>query len=100
MRLRPVIMTALSTLVGALPLILAAGAGSESRILLGTVIFSGVLMTTIMTLFVVPVVYDLMARHTGSPEAVSRKLDDMQSQRTRDNSSDNSATVAGPESGA
>ena len=81
MRLRPVIMTALSTLVGALPLILATGAGSESRILLGTVIFSGVMMTTIMTLFVVPVVYDLMARHTGSPEAVSRKLNTMQNLR-------------------
>lgn len=96
MRLRPVIMTALSTLVGALPLILATGAGSESRILLGTVIFSGVLMTTIMTLFVVPVVYDLMARHTGSPEAVSRKLQTMQLQRTDvDNREDEPAAGSG-----
>jgi len=77
-RLRPVLMTAISTLMGAVPLILATGAGSESRILLGTVIFSGVLMTTITTLFVVPVVYNLIARNTGSPEAVSRILDSLQ----------------------
>ena len=70
LRLRPVLMTAISTLVGSIPLILATGAGSESRILLGVVIFSGVLMTTITTLFVVPVVYNLIARNTGSPEAV------------------------------
>lgn len=78
LRLRPVLMTALSTLVGAIPLIMATGAGSESRILLGIVIFSGVLMTTITTLFVVPVVYNLIARNTGSPEAVSRMLDKLQ----------------------
>lgn len=78
LRLRPVLMTAISTLMGAIPLILATGAGSESRILLGTVIFSGVLMTTITTLFVVPVVYNLIARNTGSPEAVSRVLEALQ----------------------
>jgi len=73
-RLRPVLMTALSTLMGAVPLLLATDAGSESRVLLGTVIFSGVLMTTITTLFVVPVVYSLIARNTGSPEQVARTL--------------------------
>jgi multidrug efflux pump len=78
LRLRPVLMTAISTLMGAIPLIFATGAGSESRILLGTVIFSGVLMTTITTLFVVPVVYNLIARNTGSPEAVSRILETLQ----------------------
>ena len=57
---------------------MATGAGSESRILLGTVIFSGVLMTTITTLFVVPVVYNLIARNTGSPEAVARVLEKLQ----------------------
>lgn len=80
LRLRPVLMTAISTLVGSIPLILATGAGSESRVLLGVVIFSGVLMTTITTLFVVPVVYNLMARNTGSPEAVSRVLESLQKQ--------------------
>jgi multidrug efflux pump len=77
-RLRPVLMTAIATLMGAVPLMLAHGAGSESRVLLGIVIFSGVLMTTIMTLFVVPVVYHLLARNTGSPEAVARMLEKLQ----------------------
>lgn len=78
MRLRPVLMTAISTMMGSVPLILATGAGAESRVLLGTVIFTGVLMTTLMTLFVVPVVYDLIARNTGSPQTVSRLLGQLQ----------------------
>ncbi|MDT8399907.1 MAG: efflux RND transporter permease subunit [Pseudomonadales bacterium] len=78
LRLRPVLMTSIATLMGAVPLMLATGAGSESRALLGTVIFSGVLMTTVMTLFVVPVVYNLIARKTGSPEAVARLLHKLQ----------------------
>ncbi|HTQ99866.1 MAG TPA: efflux RND transporter permease subunit [Candidatus Acidoferrum sp.] len=77
-RLRPVLMTALATLMGAVPLALTTGAGWESRSLLGIVIFSGVLMTTLMTLFVVPVIYWLIARNTGSPEAVSRMLKSLQ----------------------
>ncbi len=82
LRLRPVLMTALSTMMGAIPLIYATGAGAESRVLLGVVIFSGVLMTTIMTLFVVPVIYKLMARNTSSPESVSNLLKKMQSTTT------------------
>lgn len=78
MRLRPVLMTAMSTMMGAVPLIMATGAGSESRVLLGTVIFSGVLMTTLMTLFVVPVVYYMLARNTGSPQAVGKILGRLQ----------------------
>lgn len=73
-RLRPVLMTALSTIMGSLPLILATGAGSESRITLGVVIFSGVTLATILTLFIVPVFYNLLARGTGSPGAVARSL--------------------------
>jgi multidrug efflux pump len=77
-RLRPVLMTAIATLMGAVPLALSTGAGWESRSLLGIVIFSGVLMTTLMTLFVVPVIYNLLARNTGSPEAVARALKGLQ----------------------
>lgn len=82
MRLRPVLMTALSTMMGSLPLIWASGAGSESQNLLGVVIFSGVLMTTLMTLFIVPVVYDLLAKNTGSPETVARLLNKLQTKYT------------------
>jgi multidrug efflux pump len=82
-RLRPVLMTALATMMGAVPLALTTGAGSESRSLLGVVIFSGVLMTTIMTLFVVPALYALLAKNTGSPETVSRMLNALQQTQQR-----------------
>ena len=78
-RLRPVLMTALSTIMGSLPLILATGAGAESRATLGVVVFSGVLMATVLTLFVVPALYNLLARNTGSPEAIAEELAAMES---------------------
>ena len=73
-RLRPVIMTTISTVMGSIPLILATGAGSESRTVLGIVVFSGVSLATFLTLFVVPSFYALLARRTGSPNSVARKL--------------------------
>ncbi|MEM1433180.1 MAG: efflux RND transporter permease subunit [Pseudomonadota bacterium] len=79
-RLRPVMMTTISTVAGAVPLILATGAGSESRIVLGTVIFSGVLCASLLTLFVVPVFYSLLAQRTRSPEMVARELDELLTQ--------------------
>ncbi len=79
-RLRPVVMTTLSTAIGALPLLLATGAGSESRNVLGVVIFSGVTIASFLTLFVVPAFYHLLARRTGSPEAVTRELERLTSQ--------------------
>lgn len=82
LRLRPVLMTAMATVMGAVPLMMSTGAGSESQNLLGVVIFSGVSMAALMTLFVVPVVYDLLARNTGSPQAVSRLLAALQSKYT------------------
>ncbi len=73
-RLRPVVMTTVSTVTGSIPLILATGAGSESRIVLGIVVFSGVSLATLLTLFVVPSFYALLARRTGSPQSVARRL--------------------------
>lgn len=77
-RLRPVLMTALSTMMGSIPLALASGAGSESRITLGVVIFSGVFVATLMTLFVVPVFYELLAKRTGSPGDVTAELNKLE----------------------
>ena len=74
-RMRPVIMTAVTTMAGAIPLILSSGAGAETRLVLGTVILCGLATATVFTLFVVPVAYDLLARRTGSPGAVARRLD-------------------------
>jgi multidrug efflux pump len=73
-RLRPIVMTGITTAAGSLPLILSTGAGTETRVVIGTVIFAGVLAATFFTLFVVPVAYDLLARHTGSPGEVKRRL--------------------------
>jgi len=76
-RLRPVMMTTLSTVMGSIPLILATGAGSESRSVLGVVIFAGVSLATLLTLFIVPAFYKLLARRTGSPRAVARMLESL-----------------------
>jgi multidrug efflux pump len=73
-RFRPVVMTAFSTVMGSIPLILATGPGAASRTNLGVVIFSGVSIATFFTLFIVPAFYDFFARRTGSPNAVARKL--------------------------
>ena len=79
-RLRPVIMTAFAAVMGSVPLILAEGPGSASRAALGVVIFSGVMFATFFTLFIVPAVYNLMARHTGSPNAVAHRLDELRTE--------------------
>jgi len=61
-RLRPVAMTAFSTLLGGLPLILGGGAGAESRAALGWVIVGGLGFATIFTLFLTPVAFYVFAR--------------------------------------
>jgi multidrug efflux pump len=74
-RLRPIVMTGITTAAGSIPLLLSSGAGTETRTVIGTVILAGILSATFFTLFVVPVAYDLMARHTGSPHRVARQLE-------------------------
>ena len=74
-RLRPILMTAITTLAGSVPLILASGAGYESRSSIGIVIFSGVLVATFMTLFVAPGLYRMVAARTGSPKDMEHKLE-------------------------
>ena len=60
-RLRPVTMTMLSTVLGALPLILGAGPGAEARHAIGWVVFGGLGIATIFTLVLIPVIYSLLA---------------------------------------
>jgi multidrug efflux pump len=78
-RFRPVIMTAFCAVMGSVPLILAHGPGASSRAALGVVIFSGVSLATLFTLFIVPSVYNLMARGTSSPNAIADRLATMTS---------------------
>jgi multidrug efflux pump len=73
-RFRPILMTGLTTMAGAIPLIITSGAGAETRISIGIVVLCGVISATFFTLFVVPVAYSLIARNTGSPNAVSEQL--------------------------
>jgi multidrug efflux pump len=79
-RLRPILMTAIATMFGSLPLALASGAGAASRVSLGIVVFSGVFFATFLTLFVIPVFYNQLARFTSSPEAVAHELESLQNQ--------------------
>lgn len=75
LRLRPIMMTAISTVLGALPLVLASGAGAESRIAVGTVIIAGLSLATLLMLFVTPILYDLLARFTQPRGAVEKALE-------------------------
>jgi multidrug efflux pump len=61
-RFRPIIMTSISTVLGAVPIAFATGAGAESRIPMGLVVVGGLSIATFLTLFVVPIVYVLMDR--------------------------------------
>lgn len=75
-RLRPILMTGITTVAGAVPLILSSGAGAETRHTIGVVVLSGVLVTTILTLFLVPAAYMVLARNTSSPGSVAHQLDE------------------------
>jgi multidrug efflux pump len=82
-RLRPVLMTSLCTAFGALPLMLASGAGAEARQAIGVVVFYGVMISVVLTLAVVPAVYTLVARNTTSPMAVSQRLESLREAMSR-----------------
>jgi multidrug efflux pump len=74
-RLRPILMTSIATMMGALPLVLSGGPGSASRSTIGVVVIFGVAFSTLLSLFVVPSFYALLAPHTRSPEAVGKRLE-------------------------
>jgi len=70
LRLRPILMTTGAMVAGAIPLAIAAGAGAESRHEIGWVIVGGMTFGTLLTLFVVPTAYTLLARERARPDAV------------------------------
>lgn len=76
LRLRPILMTVISTILGAVPLMLASGAGAESRVAIGIVIVGGLGIASILTLFLTPVLYDLMARFTKPRGAIEKMLEE------------------------
>ena len=77
-RLRPILMTTIATVFGAMPLALATGAGAESRSSIGWVIVGGVTFSTVLSLFVVPTLYSLLARFTKPSSHVADKLRELE----------------------
>ncbi len=73
-RFRPILMTGITTAAGSIPLILTSGAGSETRQEVGVVVLAGVVSATVFTLFIVPLMYELIAAKTGSPSDVAKAL--------------------------
>ncbi|MEO5969642.1 MAG: efflux RND transporter permease subunit [Bdellovibrionia bacterium] len=67
-RLRPILMTSIATIAGAIPPALAIGPGAESRIPMALAVIGGVLISTFLTLFVVPSVYSLLDRFNGTSD--------------------------------
>ena len=78
-RLRPILMTSIATIMGALPLVVFGGPGSASRATIGIVVVFGVAFSTLLSLFVVPAFYALLAKYTSSPEALAHQLDTLES---------------------
>ena len=75
LRFRPIVMTVISTILGAVPLVLASGAGAESRIAIGSVIVGGLGMALVLTLFLTPVLYDLLAGFSKPRSAIEKALE-------------------------
>lgn len=74
-RLRPILMTSMATILGALPIAMALGAGSKSRMGMGIVIIGGLLLSMILTLFVIPAIYSYLVREKKvKPDATGHTL--------------------------
>jgi multidrug efflux pump len=77
-RLRPILMTSIATVFGALPLAMATGAGAESRMAIGWVIAGGVSLSTILALYAVPALYVLLAGYTKPIGAIAARLTELE----------------------
>jgi multidrug efflux pump len=78
MRLRPILMTSIATISGAVPLALSTGAGAEARSAIGWVIIGGASLSTFMTLFLVPSIFLLVGKYTAPRSTIAEKLEAMQ----------------------
>ena len=74
-RLRPILMTSVATIIGVVPLIIATGPGAASRATVGIVIFMGMFFATLFTLYVIPVMYLIIGKNTGRIDAVEIELE-------------------------
>lgn len=69
-RLRPILMTSFATVLGTLPIALALGAGSESRVSMGIVVIGGLMFSTILTLFIIPAIYSYLSDNKRKTEDI------------------------------
>jgi multidrug efflux pump len=76
-RMRPILMTSIATIAGAMPLMLATGAGAGSRSTIGVVVVFGVALSTFLSLFVVPAFYLILAPYTRPPDERTHVLDQL-----------------------
>jgi len=76
LRLRPILMTTITTMAGTIPLIFSSGAGSETRYILGVVLFFGVAFAMVLSLWIIPVAYALLAKRTHSPHTTEKLLEE------------------------
>jgi multidrug efflux pump len=77
-RLRPILMTSIATVFGAVPLAMATGAGAESRMAIGWVIVGGVSLSTFLTLYAIPALYVLLAGYTRPIGAIAARLSELE----------------------
>jgi multidrug efflux pump len=91
-RLRPIVMTTITTAAGTLPLMLSAGPGAESRAVIGVVVFGGVTFATLFTLYLVPVAYQLIARGAGRTNQVATQLEAELETKTSESTTEQPAT--------
>jgi hydrophobe/amphiphile efflux-1 (HAE1) family protein len=73
-RLRPILMTSLSTIFGVLPLIIGTGPGAASRLTVGITIFGGMLFSTFFTLYVIPTIYSIIGKNEKNIDAIEVEL--------------------------
>ena len=75
LRLRPILMTSVATIIGAVPLMLESGAGAEARFTIGLVTLGGLTVGTLLTLFIVPTTYIMLGRYTSAPDALVKEVE-------------------------